>query len=443
MVDPRWRPPECLALVVAYAFPPVGGAGVQRVAKFVKYLPAHGVRPTVLTVANPSVPLRDESLVRDVRDVEITRARTFEPGYAVKQAAWSSRAGEAAPSLRRRALGGLARLAKSLLVPDAQVLWLPGAAAALGARLARGLDDVVFVSGPPFSPFLLAPLARARAGVVLDYRDEWSTYRTSYEMSGSAAARLAGELLEPAALRAASAITTATEEFRAELLARFRFLDPARVVTIPNGYDLDDLPRALSSPPRDRFVVTYAGTIFRLTRPHGLLDAVRRLHAREPALASLLQLRFLGRVVDTEAAAFEGVPGVERLGYVPHEQVFDSLAASHLALCLLSDEHGAERIYPAKIFELMRLGRPVLTLAPEGALTRLVRAHGVGDVLPPDDAGAIAAFLEARLRAFRDAPPALRDRVEAPKVHDVARFDRRVTAGVLADVLRAAAARRA
>src|SRR5882724_7332934 len=73
------------ALVVAYAFPPVGGAGVQRVQKLVKYLPLHGVTPSVLTVANPSVPLRDDSLESDLpKDIEIVRAPTLEPGYRLK-----------------------------------------------------------------------------------------------------------------------------------------------------------------------------------------------------------------------------------------------------------------------------------------------------------------------------------------------------------------------
>ena len=29
--------------MLAYAFPPLGGAGVQRTLKFVKYLPEHGL----------------------------------------------------------------------------------------------------------------------------------------------------------------------------------------------------------------------------------------------------------------------------------------------------------------------------------------------------------------------------------------------------------------
>ena len=166
--------------------------------KLAKYLPHHGVRPSVLTVANPSVPLRDESLLDDVPDdIEIARARTFEPSYATKQAAWKAEAsGHTSP---RRVLAGMA---KQMLFPDPQVLWQPAAQATLLARLAERRDDVILVSGPPFSQFLMAPLARvAGVGVVLDYRDEWSTLRTSYEMTRSAVARALGDPLEAALLR--------------------------------------------------------------------------------------------------------------------------------------------------------------------------------------------------------------------------------------------------
>ena len=78
--------PTCRrVLYVAYLYPPVGGAGVQRTAKFVKYLPHYGWQPSVLTVANPSVPLLDASLADDIpAGAVIRRARTLEPGYALK-----------------------------------------------------------------------------------------------------------------------------------------------------------------------------------------------------------------------------------------------------------------------------------------------------------------------------------------------------------------------
>lgn len=426
------------ALLVSYAFPPVGGAGVGRTLKLSKFLPDHGVETAVLTVANPSVPVTDESLARDVRpELEVVRARTFEPGYGMKQAAWASSV-ERRPSLAWRARGALMAAAKQALVPDPQVLWQPGAQAALAGRLVRGRDDVVFISGPPFSQFLLAPLARLRPGtaVVLDYRDEWITYRTTYEMMGGVGAAIGGPM-EHAMLRCAHAVTTATEAFRQNLLERFSWLDPARVHAIPNGYDPDDFPAALPAPEGARFVITYAGTIFKLTSARGLLGAVRRLHEREPELARLLSLKFIGRIVDTELDAFEGMDGlgVERLGYLEKHQVTEALARSHLALCILDEVAGNERIYPGKVFELMYLGRPCLTLSPPGALAELVARHRLGQVIAPRDEAAIAAALETALRAFRDG----RYAVEAAAV-DIERYHRRAQAGEFAAVFRQALA---
>jgi len=421
----------------------VGGAGVQRVLKLTKYLPRYGVEPRVLTVANPSVPVLDPTLERDFPPgLVVLRARTFEPGYAVKQAAWTATFAARASAwtrAKRAVVGRLSGLAKQLLVPDPQILWQPAAQARALAELS-GPDrpDVVLVSGPPFSQFLLAALVRARrrdVGVVLDYRDEWSTYRSTYEMMGSRLGALIGDPLEAALLRRAHEVTTATEEFRENLLRRFTFLSPSRVHAVPNGYDLDDFPADLPGPPADAFVVSYAGTVFKLTSARGFLGAVRKLHEREPSLAKLLRVSFMGRIVETERDAFDGMDalGVEQAGYLEHGAVVRALSASHMVLCILDDVPGVERIYPAKIFEQMVLGRPVLTLSPPGALTRLVEAHRLGDVLPPRDEEAICALLASRLRAFRDgalSPP--------PAPVGIERYARPALAGEFAAVMRSA-----
>jgi hypothetical protein len=441
------------ALIVAYAFPPTGGAGVGRPLKLVKYLGLHGVTPAVLTAANPSVPVTDTSLLRDVPEgMEIVRARTLEPGYAVKKASWTA---EAAPGgapatggaagWKKRALRWAMNAGRQALIPDPQVLWQPAAQLALARRLARQQDDVVLISAPPFSQFLLAPLVRTRpgVGVVLDYRDEWSTVREVFEMKATLPAR-AGAAMEARLLRAAHMVTTATEAFRQNLLARFPFLSPQQVVSIPNGYDPADFPDALAGPPpeADTFTITYAGTLFRLTSARGLLGGIRRLHAAHPELARRLRVRFLGRIVETEQDYFAGSEalGIERAGYVPHDDVARALAASHLALCILDEAPFVERVYPAKIFELMhlgdRFGLRTLTLAPPGALTELVAAHQAGPVLGPRDEAGIAAYLEDQLRAFVSGR-----RATAQRPVGVERYDRRALAGEFARVIEQARAR--
>jgi hypothetical protein len=315
----------------------------------------------------------------------------------------------------------------------------------LARRLARGADDVVLVSGPPFSQFLLAPLARLRRGtaVILDYRDEWSTVRAVYEMNARLPAQV-GALLERWVVGRAHAITTATEAFRENLLSRFPALDPARVVAIPNGYDPQDFPSELVGPPADaeKLTITYAGTIFRLTSARSFLGALHRLRSAEPELARRLRVRFVGRIVETELDAFAGSEalGVERTGYLPHREMASVLAASHLALCILDEVPHVERIYPAKIFELghlaERTGLRLVTLSPPGALANLVAQHGLGVVLPPRDEAAIAAYLARELRAFVAGA-----RPVGPRPTGLARFDRRALAGDFARVMRDAVSR--
>ena len=68
-------------LVVTYHFPPRGGVSVQRIVKFIKYLPNHGFHPIVLTVNKPlgSVAEDIEMMEEVPDDVRIFRSESFEP----------------------------------------------------------------------------------------------------------------------------------------------------------------------------------------------------------------------------------------------------------------------------------------------------------------------------------------------------------------------------
>jgi len=98
---------------------------------------------------------------------------------------------------------------------------------------------------------------------------------------------------------------------------------------------------------------------------------------------------------------------------------------------------GSERVYPAKAFELMAIGRPTLTLAPPGALSELVTRHRLGALLRPGDEAGIAAFLADALRAFRDGRYP-----ESATAVDIERYHRRALAGEFAQALRLAVATR-
>ena len=50
-------------LIVTYNFPPIGGSGIQRIQKFIKYLPRFGWKPIVLTVTEDEKVYRIKGIV--------------------------------------------------------------------------------------------------------------------------------------------------------------------------------------------------------------------------------------------------------------------------------------------------------------------------------------------------------------------------------------------
>ena len=105
------HPERRRVLVLAYFFPPLGGAGVQRTLKFVKYLAPLGWRATVVSTRSRLYPARDPSLLAEVPDsVRVVRTP------ALPVAHWASLV-----AYRLR----LMRVFAWLTWPDGGFGWLP------------------------------------------------------------------------------------------------------------------------------------------------------------------------------------------------------------------------------------------------------------------------------------------------------------------------------
>lgn len=401
-------------LLITYVFPPVGGAGVQRVTKLVKYLPAHGWDVSVLTVANPSVPLHDPSLENNVpAGTLVRRARSWEPGYGLKAtlSAGQPKSRESGRSLKKAVAGLARRVGTFLLQPDPQVLWLPGALSA-GKRLLRQIrHDAILASGPPFSTFLLAAaLGRSsHLPLVLDYRDEWTLSNAFWENKrrGWFSRSIQGQM-QARVIRAAQGLV-ATTRFSATALESLRVASGsrARVTWIYNGYDPDDFaPRvAPVQATSRRFRIAYVGTLWNLTTAAPLVDAVRLLAGRSPELAANLELVFAGRRTgpqDEEIARLRGLPcHVVEQPYIEHSAAVELMRNSDVLCLLLSDLPGAGRVVPAKLFEYMASGRPIVTIAPQGETWDLLHDYPASARFVPGDIEGIYAWLTRSIQDHR------------------------------------------
>ena len=430
-------------LLIAYNFPPVGGAGVQRPAKWAKYLRRCGWDVTVLTTENPSVPVRDESLLADLPDdVRIVRARTWEPDYRVKQ----SLVGVAStkPGLLTRIKSVVKSLAKRVvrlaLQPDPQVLWNPNALRAGAAALREQPHDAILVTAPAYSSFFIGAALKKQFGLplILDYRDEWDLSGKYLENAQRDwFSRTVQRRMQRRLLRQADAVVATTQASTSNLatkLADLKHSIPA--VCIYNGFDAEDFverlrvdgrelmvredasassssPSTLDPQPSTLFRLVYAGTLWNLTDIQPLIRAIESLNSSRPELVRGLELVCVGRKTPEQQQVLERVRAttakLEAIDYCAHSEVVERLNSADGVCLLLSDVPGAERVVPAKLFEYLAIRKEMLTIAPRGETADIARRFFPQGHFVPNDTAGITAWLTERLsgveRTSRERPP--------------------------------------
>lgn len=408
--------------MLAYFFPPLGGSGVQRTLKHVKYLPCEGFEPIVLTTRMPWSPLRDPSLGRDVpRGTVVIRA----PELPLQLIKWGLHG-----TLRR---AGLPTTPASYVGwPDEMAGWVPAATWCALRAVRRYRPDVVYSTSSPFSAHLAALMVNRATGLpwVADFRDAWARNPEREQV-----ARPLVELsdrLERLVVRRARHLVVVDETV--ELLG----VDPEdpRLVVIRNGVDPDDVPRAATRPPGERFRISHVGMLYGGRNAAPVFAAVRALVDRGVIDADKLELRIVG------PAALDGDANVGRLpmsrtDYVDHATAIAEMAAADVLLFY------APAFIPGpsgKIYEYLAAGRPILCVAgSDNFAFRLVDELGAGRCAEPGDQRAIEQAIEALYRSWHDGTLEIGPEV---RTETLRRFSRPALARELAAVLQAAAARR-
>jgi glycosyltransferase involved in cell wall biosynthesis len=173
-----------------------------------------------------------------------------------------------------------------------------------------------------------------------------------------------------------------------------------KITSITNGYDPDRFD-ANPIPPfsGSTIEIVHTGEIYANRSPVPFLDAVQLLDAA--ALGGrALRVRFIGgfqfekQKKETEERIRRGLHGSVFLeGQVPYSQSIQAMVQADLLLLL--DTPGRRAGVPAKLFEYIGAGRPVLALAePEGDVAWVLKVSGIPHrIASPVDRGAIRLAL--------------------------------------------------
>ncbi len=389
-------------LFISYLFPPVAGGGVQRSSKFVKYLPAFGWMPLVLTVKEPYDFYSDESLLLDVKEnSKIYRTLSIEPMKWVRKflkKRWQKKIdtkSEKKTVPKSLKPGFLVKLKTYLLFPDNEILWLPFAVWRGSIIIIKERPAIIYSTASPFTDHLIALVLSLifKLPWVADFRDLWVD-RPNFPKNKW---RLfIDRKLERIVIKNADHIITATS-----LMAdRFNKLYPGKKYTsITNGFDEDDFTGiSESEPPEDKFTITYTGIFNKEQNPQKIFLALKKLIDERPEIRNKIKIKFVGQM--DNPGDFENINLFNELGldeyselvpHLPHKKVIAEMYKSSVLLLLVGEYPHNEGILTGKIFEYLRSGKPIAAVVPvNGLAADVIRKTNSGIVLPNDNPDEIA-----------------------------------------------------
>jgi glycosyltransferase involved in cell wall biosynthesis len=408
-------------LIIAFHYPPESSSsGVLRTLKYSRYLRTYGWRVSVLTLREDAYAIRDERLVAQIpSDTRLIRTGHVE---------------------LRRKLSVAGRYPSILATPDAWIGWFPFAVRAGLKSTRQDPVDVVYSTSPYATAHLIAWRLSRSLGVpsVVDFRDPW--FEEPPESGTPALKHWFARRLERCVIERAAHVIASTPALRDVFRSRYRRVGDARFSCIPNGYDEADFTEIDAAGPaaNDRLEILHAGSInpeFRDPRP--LFEAVGRLIAAGQFAPQEICLRFVGP--GDYADSPEMTSCIERAGLkgsvvfgtrVDYRQSLQSMRRASVLL-LLQDSEDTASLVPAKLYEYLRMRRPVLALVRPGAAGDVMSLVGGGWSVNPRDAAQLDRALQFMVTLWRTGELASR----VADMEALQQFDRKLLAGRLAAIL--------
>jgi len=410
-------------LMIAAAFPPTGGPGVQRTVKFAKYLPEFGWRPTVWALKDMDGLPQDASLLADLPDSVTVRRWDWSSGVSAIRRALSYHSKSEGDAGLDYAHGLGARLARALdwrlrdwnartLLPDDWARWARTSVAPLCKLIRRENIDVIFSTFSPASNHLLGLALKRRTGVpwVADFRDLWTDDFRYCETSPRR--RRAHHNLEREILESADAVIGVTPR-QTEILSNYAPGCRAKFKTITNGFDPPDFPDAFTQKPdrtggpqAKRFVMAHVGRLDRWRTNAAWFDGLNKFASALGKGRGHCELRIVG-YANTRARDALLACGVRCAftGYTSHADAIREMLHADVLLLIAPDGRNADSVIPAKLFEYLAAGRPILVVGPQGSEPANVVHQCTAGLTVTFDVDAIAGALTRLYRAWHaDAP---------------------------------------
>ena len=391
-------------LMIINEFPPTGLSGVQRALKFLKYTCREGWEVHAVVPKKPVRKETDHSLLDDIPpEAHIHRVGGLGIRSRNVSRITSTRFADTMPkNLLSRWFWTLAKFINDLFWPiDKQIGWMPFATWKAAQIIRRHQIRNLYITAYPFSSFLAGIMLKKLFGHkifwVADYRDAWQ-FAPLLEKKALPFRFKRITRIDARVLKTCDKAVFVTPHIRNQYIAKYPWLDEKSLV-ITNGFDEDDFT-GLTPVRHDQPTVVYMG---RMDRNYG--NPLKLLAGMAGSSVPDLSFIHLGSIdpLLREWITAAGHAFYTHLGYLPHRQALEHTLGADVNLIMLDDNPASEQVYTGKLFELLRAGKPILSVGPKRSIIdTLLTEFGGGLHVHISDPEAISTALD---RLLQNQPP--------------------------------------
>jgi len=357
--------------MIVNEFPPTGESGVQRPLKFVKYLSRMNWETHIITPNKPPKNVIDKTLVQEIpSDAKIYETRSL--GIKGKSI-------DTIEEIRfnlnknvnplKRIVWNLLKLLNDIIFPlDKQIGWVPFALFRAIKVINRYNIRNVYITAFPYSAFLIGIALKRIYGKsiywVADYRDAWQ-FEPVLDKNVLGFRKKLINYFDDLVLKTCDKAVFTTEFVRSRYIQKHSYLE-SKACVITNGYDEDDF---LDIHPHqfDRFTFLYMGKIYSFkANPIPALEAVKKSNITD------CQYIHIGTISAEIKAEIDkrNYNFFSYHGYKPHSEAIDYAAGADVNLIIQNDDDESQGVFLAKIFELLRIGKPILYIGPRNSIIK-------------------------------------------------------------------------
>ncbi|PAD30657.1 glycosyltransferase [Paenibacillus sp. 7523-1] len=368
-------------LIIAHIFPPLGGSGVQRTLKFVKYLREEGWEPVIVTTGASNYPYRDETLLSEIPEgTEVIRVD--EPPMKLDQKQLNNLIACYNKVVNKKEIMDefLSKVKSDnigLLQPDEHILWGINVIEEVKKTIDISEMELVYTTGAPFTDHVIGYLLKKELNKpwIADFRDEW-TNNAYQDYDEKDIIYKIKYCMEENIVSTADKIITTTPYATHNFITRFQ-LNESKVITITNGYDEDDflnIKEQISS--NDKFRILHNGLLYLIRTPLTFMTALFNLINSGKIPHTDIEVGFTwsrNNEIWQEAAEKFGLQDVIKFyDYLSHHDSLKLANEMDLLLLIVGPGEKNRTMYPGKVFEYLRLNKNILSLSPKDSLVELL-----------------------------------------------------------------------